>query len=119
MSAFVKRSDCSGMVCVRMYSTRAYTDQYTKRTSIVYACITMPHLIIDVVNLTRLQILILGAFVMISSGVVLYLYSLVITLLRLGLTRQITGQEAILNATYTMFAGMFLEDLFLVSLKIS
>ena len=56
---------------------------------------------------------------MISSGVVLYLYSLVITLLRLGLTRQRTGQEEIANATYTMFAGMFLEDLFLVSLKIS
>ena len=106
--------------------TCACTDQYTKRTSIVCTCITIPHLMINVVNLTRLQILILGAFVMISSGVILYLYSNVITFVRFtpatqtaNIQRILESQhlEGTLSTIHTVFAGMILEILFLVSLR--
>ena len=74
---------------------------------------------IDAVNLTRLQIIILAAFVMISSGVVFHLHSFVTTSIRLGLITQtaVQSQEELFIATYTMFAGMLLANLFLVSLK--
>ena len=61
---------------------------------------------------------------MISSGVILYLYSNVITGFRLSSTSQIASFQNIresqgiggtLSSIHTMFAGMLLEVLFLVS----
>ena len=101
-----------------MVYVHVHTQTCTQGEHQLCTCITMPHLMIDVVDLTGLQIIILAEFVMISSGVVLHLYSLVITLNRLGTSVSVLGQsQGILSALYAMFAGMLLKNLFLVSLK--
>ena len=112
MGAVVKRSDCSAHdVCMCMCICR-----HAHKESI--NCVHVSHLMIDVVDLTGLQILILAAFVMISSGVVLHLYSFAITSIRQGLIIPTPQGQGLLSASYAMFAGSLLENLFLVSLKI-
>ena len=69
---------------------------------------------INAIDLTKLKVLILVAFVMISAGVVLYTYSSSITINRLTPTLRPTP-EVIGRVFDTMFAGMLLEVVFLVS----
>ena len=77
----------------------------------------------NVLDLTQLQILILVAFVMISGGSALHTSSMLITLNRLNITPTGLGiPKDIQRFTSNidgMFAGMFMEVLFLVRLKMN
>ena len=99
-------------LCTVHVHIHVHTEQYSKR---VYSLHNNTHLVINAIDLTKLQILILVAFVMISSGVVLYTYSGSITIFRLNPSLIPPTSEGLLRAYDTMFAGMLLEVSFLVS----